>query len=272
MHITPRMISLSLIVAATGGASAQSIQSGPIFNPANGHAYYLLTPSNRSNAQAAAERLGGNLVTIDNAAENTWVRTTFGGTNRRLWIGLQDPSGTNNWVWASGATSTYRNWATGEPNNIGTERFVEMVSTTTTGIWNNNDETAGTLAVNGVVEIDTPYDIDFYAITPGGTLSTASGSFSVSGTIGPAHASGQLFDSSGEDSIVSGFWGPFQVFPCPCAADFDRSGGTPDTTDIDAFFTSWLLGDAQADADCSGGTPDSQDINVFFQQWLAGGC
>jgi uncharacterized repeat protein (TIGR01451 family) len=59
---------------------------------------------------------------------------------------------------------------------------------------------------------------------------------------------------------------------CPCSADFDGSGGTPDSTDIDAFFTAWLLGDAPADADCSGGTPDSTDIDVFFTQWLNGGC
>jgi uncharacterized membrane protein len=59
---------------------------------------------------------------------------------------------------------------------------------------------------------------------------------------------------------------------CPCAADFDGSGGTPDVTDIDAFFQSWLLGDPTADADCSGGTPDSTDIEAFFTQWLAGGC
>jgi trimeric autotransporter adhesin len=60
--------------------------------------------------------------------------------------------------------------------------------------------------------------------------------------------------------------------PCPCPADFDASGGTPDTTDIDAFFTAWLLGDPTADADCSGGTPDSTDITAFFTAWLAGGC
>jgi hypothetical protein len=59
---------------------------------------------------------------------------------------------------------------------------------------------------------------------------------------------------------------------CPCVADFDGSGGTPDAGDIDAFFVNWLAGDASADADCSGGTPDAGDIDSFFVQWLAGGC
>lgn len=59
---------------------------------------------------------------------------------------------------------------------------------------------------------------------------------------------------------------------CPCPADFDKSGGTPDTADIAEFFNAWLAGDPQADTDCSGGTPDSTDIGVFFDAWLAGGC
>lgn len=60
--------------------------------------------------------------------------------------------------------------------------------------------------------------------------------------------------------------------PCPCVADFDGSGGTPDVGDIDAFFAMWLTGEPSADADCSGGTPDAGDVDAFFGQWLAGGC
>jgi hypothetical protein len=57
-----------------------------------------------------------------------------------------------------------------------------------------------------------------------------------------------------------------------CPADFDDSGGTPDTGDIDAFFLAWLAGDPAADVDRSGGTPDSEDIDYFFSRWLTGGC
>jgi enterochelin esterase-like enzyme len=59
---------------------------------------------------------------------------------------------------------------------------------------------------------------------------------------------------------------------CPCPADFDATGGTPDAGDIDAFFSAWLAGDFTADADCSGDTPDSGDVDTFFAAWLAGGC
>jgi hypothetical protein len=56
----------------------------------------------------------------------------------------------------------------------------------------------------------------------------------------------------------------------PCAGDFDLSGGTPDSGDIEAFFTVWLAGGARADVDGSGGTPDSGDVAAFFTAWLAG--
>jgi hypothetical protein len=59
---------------------------------------------------------------------------------------------------------------------------------------------------------------------------------------------------------------------CPCVADFDGSGGTPDAGDVDSFFVAWLSGDPSADADCSGGTPDAGDVDIFFIQWLSGGC
>lgn len=61
-------------------------------------------------------------------------------------------------------------------------------------------------------------------------------------------------------------------FGCPCIADFDRSGGTPDTTDVALYFDLWLAGNATTDTDCSGGTPDTNDVELFFTQWLAGGC
>jgi hypothetical protein len=61
-------------------------------------------------------------------------------------------------------------------------------------------------------------------------------------------------------------------FVCPCVADYDGSGGTPDVNDIDTFFTAWLAGDPTADTNCSGGAPDASDIDEFFRQWLAGGC
>lgn len=86
-----------------------------------------------------------------------------------------------------------------------------------------------------------------------------------------ANAELVLFKPGSPSSGLVAVQGP-SAPPCPCAADFDNSGGTPDVGDIDAFFSAWLAGDPTADVDCSGGTPDVGDVDLFFGQWLAGGC
>ena len=50
----------------------------------------------------------GNLVTINNAAEYAWLQETF-GTNRSLWIGLNDVQKEGEFAWASGEAVTYTN-------------------------------------------------------------------------------------------------------------------------------------------------------------------
>jgi hypothetical protein len=107
-----------------------SVIAGPIVNPANGHQYYLLGQSTWVEAEAAAHRLIGHLVTLRNAAEQQWVFTNFstwGGQERILWIGLHDADPVNNstnslqrraeFVWSSGEPVTYANWSAVEPNN-----------------------------------------------------------------------------------------------------------------------------------------------------------
>lgn len=96
--------------------------AGPITNAANGHWYYLLSPTNWAAAEAIAVSLGGHLATINNAAENQWVFdnfSSFGVVERTLWLGLNDAGQEYIWFWASGQPVTYVNWAPGEPNNGG---------------------------------------------------------------------------------------------------------------------------------------------------------
>jgi subtilisin-like proprotein convertase family protein len=168
----------------TSGVSTNGIPiiAGPIQNPANGHYYYLLQTNTWTASEAWAEQLGGHLATIQSLAEDLWVSNTFanyGNTNRFLWIGLWDPSQdsggghANNFVWVSGDSSLYRQWANGEPNNCsGNEYYVFIYSSTfqpgTAGEWNDDDNVAtvcneGTnYAVNGVVEVDTLPNEDLY--------------------------------------------------------------------------------------------------------------
>ena len=153
-------------LAATGSAFG-GILIGPVTNAANSHVYYLLTQRTWNASQAEAVRLGGNLVTINNAAEQDWVFNTFSatsGTPRGFWIGLNDFGHEGNFTWISGETAAYRNWAPGEPNNGGPtadESFVHMWALGNTGgvapaLWNDLPDYTGyaNFTLHGVVEVD----------------------------------------------------------------------------------------------------------------------
>lgn len=141
------------------GAYAPVTVAGPITNPANGHAYYLLGPSAWSRAESDAVSLGGHLVTINDADENEWVRANvlgFDGADRRGWIGFNDVANEGAFVWSSGEASTYTNWNGGEPNNSGgVEHYTEMFGSGT-GLWNDQPDAPIGLSVYGIVEITPP--------------------------------------------------------------------------------------------------------------------
>ncbi|KAA3623922.1 MAG: HYR domain-containing protein, partial [Bacteroidetes bacterium] len=82
-----------------------------------GHTYFLsnsVTTPEDAHAQAIAS--GGHLVTINSAAENTYVSNFNSG---RIWIGHTDRDSEGNWEWVTGEPVIYTNWAPGEPNNYG---------------------------------------------------------------------------------------------------------------------------------------------------------
>ncbi|MFM7439738.1 MAG: lectin-like protein, partial [Snowella sp.] len=86
----------------------------------NNHSVYYLTDSlSWLDAQAQAQALGGNLVTINDATENQFLTNAFGGN--LFWIGYTDQAEEGLWQWISGETSSYTNWSGGEPNNLGDE-------------------------------------------------------------------------------------------------------------------------------------------------------
>jgi len=148
-----------------------------IVNPANNHSYGLVDRTNWVEAEVQARLSGGHLATINDAAEQDWVYQTFGnygGTNRRLWIGLNDAGKEGHFVWANGEPLDYTHWDAGEPNNWGgNEDYVAMFQPghRAPSRWNDwggsrgfNDGFFG-----GVAEID---DIPQYASFSLGTDST----------------------------------------------------------------------------------------------------
>ena len=102
----------------------------------NGHSYYRSTSSMTwTNARAACDNMGGHLVTITSAAENTFVFNTWPSG----WIGFTDEVTEGQWRWVTGETVTYTNWNGGEPNNAGNEDYAQFVSG---GRWNDLPNTS----------------------------------------------------------------------------------------------------------------------------------
>ncbi|MGF1488091.1 MAG: lectin-like protein [Prochloraceae cyanobacterium] len=126
-------------------------------NPANPAIFngslYVVVPSGGSwtTAESNANALGGNLVSISDAAENSFVQSIMTSQNlNRAWIGASDQLVEGVFAWSDGSPFTYENWALGEPNNAGgNEDFVEMYSN---GQWNDAIDSAAGVDF-GIAEI-----------------------------------------------------------------------------------------------------------------------
>ena len=155
-----------------------AVVEGPIYNPATGSMYYLLTQNTWTSSQTEAQALGGHLATVQNQAEQSWIFRTFGigfGGRRLLWIGLNDIASEGTFRWSSGETSAYRAWAPGEPNNSSSnEDYVALYyqGHSAQGLWNdwpNLQADPIGIPFMGVVEIypnyRNVYSLDFETLT-----------------------------------------------------------------------------------------------------------
>ncbi|MEL6471494.1 MAG: NF038122 family metalloprotease [Cyanobacteria bacterium J06623_4] len=75
----------------------------------NGSQYLLSQAGSWEEAQAEAESLGGNLVTINDTDEAAWLKDTF-LDGQALWIGYTDKASEGQWEWISGEDTSYSNW------------------------------------------------------------------------------------------------------------------------------------------------------------------
>jgi formylglycine-generating enzyme required for sulfatase activity len=133
-------VGVGVVVAASMTAPAQA--AGPIWQTYNGHQYALTeNAGNWLEVQAEARAYAGNLVTINDAPENTWVLSTF-APDTVVWIGFYQPPGTpepaEGWVWISGKPVTYTNWWRTQPNEyLSGDDYALMNSNAEDGVWFN---------------------------------------------------------------------------------------------------------------------------------------
>jgi Ca2+-binding RTX toxin-like protein len=129
--------------------------TAPIFTY-NGKFYFLSNAGSWTQAQAQAVTLGGNLVTVNDAAENQFLVNTFGG-KEGLWIGLTDEVTEGTFKWANGEAVTYTNWAPGEPNNDGNQDYA-WINYQNPGKWDDAGDTFNNFNFRGIIEIANSND------------------------------------------------------------------------------------------------------------------
>ena len=125
--------------------------------------YNSNTTTNWATAQQQAQAVGGNLVSINDATENTAIQTAAqaAGLTGGVWIGLTDQTTEGTWIWADGSGSTFTNWNPGEPGNSGgfpcyTDEDGAILQLGS-GLWNDlalNNGCPGAAAFASIIKIN----------------------------------------------------------------------------------------------------------------------
>ena len=94
-----------------------------------GHRYQVFDESMTwTEAKAYCEELGGHLATVTSQEENDFIASLIAdGTKNLYWLGgYEEAEQEGVWRWVTGEAWDYANWDAGEPNDAGSESYVEM--------------------------------------------------------------------------------------------------------------------------------------------------
>ena len=125
--------------------------------------YTIVDGPSWTQAENEAKRLGGNLVTINDSTENSWLTNKFEDGLQRFYIGLNDKKENQAYEWSSGQSSSYTNWFPyGEPNGTFSADVVELVPNEAQGRfkggWNDLPDNSWDVfgswnSISGIAEI-----------------------------------------------------------------------------------------------------------------------
>ena len=123
----------------TDGAYYAKIESS--YWAYNGHQYVVSDSTMTwAAAEAYAQSLGGHLVTINDQAEQDWLTNSFSAFGN-VWTGFTDQATEGTWVWSSGQTAGYTNWASGEPSS--TDSTYDYAYMDSSGQWHAYPSSVG---------------------------------------------------------------------------------------------------------------------------------
>jgi hypothetical protein len=230
---------------ASGAACAQDAVQWRVEDGGNGHWYEYRLGDRMTYQQSkdAAEADGGHLVTMADAAENEFVRQIIQGYDflgpgyHGPWLGALYTDGV--WTWTTGESFDFSNWASGQPDNLGSQNWAVIGPE---GFWGN--ESADT-AFNPVwlgIEWDADCNND-------GIVDY-----------------GQILDGIFDDDDGNGVPDTCETPPCP--GDITGNGQV-DAADLGILLAVWNTnGKSNPAADInSDGTVNAADLGLLIANW-----
>jgi hypothetical protein len=102
--------------------AGECVHSGDGWSVFNDHCYrYFTEKMNWADARADCQARGGELASIANEAENSFIHGIVDPGETAPWIGFNDHASENSWQWSDASPVTFTKWAASEPNNSGNE-------------------------------------------------------------------------------------------------------------------------------------------------------
>ncbi len=109
--------------------------------------FYYPTAGSSQAAESFAQTLGGHVVSIQSATENSCLQSELSshGYSGVIWLGYTDDITEGSFYWLDGSPNGFTSWSAGEPNNAGgNENCVQMYPD---GNWNDLDCSSGAASI-----------------------------------------------------------------------------------------------------------------------------
>lgn len=172
-----------VLAMQTGVQAAWTVEGGYNWESYNGKYYALTKTGNNASwddVRQEALAVGGDLVVINDSAENNWLAATMFdspdyqnlpgydlGRSEHLWIGLSQPVSNDpdvdpaaGWEWVDGTALGWSSWAPGQPSDGGglggpAEDWTALKND---GFWNDYSPFGwmnfGYDGIQGIIEVD----------------------------------------------------------------------------------------------------------------------
>ncbi|MDX2117115.1 MAG: choice-of-anchor Q domain-containing protein [Planctomycetota bacterium] len=126
------------VCGVSADALAQTILKTAQTDYSSGRRYAMISAASWEAARAWARSRGGDLATINDAAEGAWIHATFSATSGKYTIGLAAVDVPGALTWSDGSTSSYRAWASGEPRLTSIDRYTVVQGATSWSVRSTN--------------------------------------------------------------------------------------------------------------------------------------